>query len=33
MKQKEQILLVTSVTREKSPNVYKICPKVISLEK
>ena len=24
---------VSSVTREKSPNVYKSCPKMISLEK
>ena len=30
---KEKILLVSSVTREKSPNVHKSCPKMISLEK
>ena len=26
-------LLLTSVTRKKSPNVYKSCPKMVSLEK
>ena len=25
--------LTTSMTRKKSPNVYKSCPKIISLEK
>ena len=28
-----RILLTTSVTRKKSPNVYKSCPKMILLEK
>ena len=27
------LMLLTSVTRKKSPNVYKSCPKMISLEK
>ena len=26
------VYLVSSVTRKKSPNVYKNCPKMISLE-
>ena len=27
------VIVVDSVTRKKSPNVYKSCPKMISLEK
>ena len=26
-------VVISSVTRKKSPNVYKSCPKMISLEK